>query len=245
MNPFLFLELCVSSMDISSHAPRHHVVDNNGDLLPRSRSSSSVSWDQMIQSSRHLLILILILNKAVKCWSWVHSFSPSGDSVPSGPAPLSHVICLFSFRLTYPRRALVIFFVYAVNPHVWTVHSGMPWLSAIAEISGFTLALPFAHAFVSSASFVPVTVPVGFAALRALLASSLSSVTSSFSTVFPCLLCTLSKRLHTHRHMTCRYSCPNRSVSSSRTPVRNSRWMSFGTISLTANVFCASSIALN
>ena len=89
---------------------------------------------------------------------------PSGDPVPSGPAPLSFVIkcpytreffCLFSFGLTLPRRALVIFFVYAVGPLVWTVHSDMPLLSAIAAISGFVLAFVFAFAFVSSASFCP------------------------------------------------------------------------------------------
>ena len=77
---------------------------------------------------------------------------PSGDPVPSGPAPLSFVIrcpntreffCLFSFGVTLPRRALVIFFVNAVGPFVCTVHSEMPLLSAIVAISGFALAFVF------------------------------------------------------------------------------------------------------
>ena len=63
---------------------------------------------------------------------------------------------ILSFRLALPRRALVIFFVYAVGPVLWTVHSDMPLLSAVVAVSGFTLALAVAlvFAFVSSASFV-------------------------------------------------------------------------------------------
>ena len=50
----------------------------------------------------------------------------------------------------------------------------MPLLSAIVTVSGFTHALAFAFAFVSSASFLPVTVPIRFVALGALLAPFLS-----------------------------------------------------------------------
>ena len=56
-----------------------------------------------------------IFRKVVKCWSWAHSPSPSGDPVPFGPAPLSFVIkclqvrgffCPFSFGLTFPTTSL-------------------------------------------------------------------------------------------------------------------------------------------
>ena len=93
--PFSVLgPLCSFSGYFWEHAPRLHVlrcprVDCNSDFLPR--SSSSVSRDKMIQSSRHLLVPV-IFSKVVKCWSWVHSLSPSGDSVLSGPPPLSLVI---------------------------------------------------------------------------------------------------------------------------------------------------------
>ena len=116
------------------------------DFLPRPPSSSSGSWDQMIQSSRHLLFLV-IFGKVVTCWSWVHTFSPSGDSVPSGPAPLALAIkclhareffCRVSFKLTFPRRALV---VCVVGPLVWTIQSDMSLLSAVVATSCFALHL--------------------------------------------------------------------------------------------------------
>ena len=93
----------------------------------------------MIQSPRRLRFLV-IFGRLVKCWSWVHWVSASADSVPSLPAPLSLVIgclqareffCLFLLQAHLPRRALVLFFVCAVGPLVWTVHSDTIWAEII------------------------------------------------------------------------------------------------------------------
>ena len=161
LNPFPFLDFSgpVTHLLVLCRSR----VNYNGGFLPRPMSASSASSEQG--------------------WSCINPPSPPGYPVPSGPAPLSFVIrclqtreffCLFSFILTLSRRALVIFFVSAVGPLVWTVHSDMPLLSAFVAVSVFTLVLAFALAlaFASSASFVLVTVPFRFAALGALLASS-------------------------------------------------------------------------
>ena len=90
---------------IWEHAPRHHVlrsrVDDNGDFSPRPRSSSIVSWDQMIQSSRHLVILV-ILHKVVKCWSWVRFASTNlpRHKVP----PSSRVLLPLLLQVHFPTR---------------------------------------------------------------------------------------------------------------------------------------------
>ena len=77
------------------------------------------------------------------------------------------------------------------------------------------------------ASFVPVTVPISFAALGALLASFLASIISlaarPFISSFPtmpcswltCWLCVLSRQWRTRLHMTCRCSCRSHSALSS------------------------------
>ena len=75
----------------------------------------------MIQSSTSLLILV-IFGEVVKCWSWAHSLSPSGDPVHPGPTPLSLIKCLHArefsciFTFAFPRRTLVIFLIHAVGP---------------------------------------------------------------------------------------------------------------------------------
>ena len=103
-------------------APRHHVlrrprVGYLGDFLPRPLSSASVSWDQVIQSSRRLLILV-IFGKVVKCFG-SSRFLHLVILVPSGPAPLSLVI-----RCLHTREFFCLLsFVKAVGPLVWTVHS--------------------------------------------------------------------------------------------------------------------------
>ena len=77
--PFPFLDLSVSSVDFSvnmllgitfSAAPESNC---SGDFVPRPLSSS-VSCDQVIQSSR--LLFFVVLGKMVECWSWINSPSP-------------------------------------------------------------------------------------------------------------------------------------------------------------------------
>ena len=67
---------------------------------------------------------------------------------------------------------LVTLFVDVVGPLVWTIHPDMPLLVAVIAVSGYALALAFPVAPI--ASLVLVTVPIRFAALGALLATTVT-----------------------------------------------------------------------
>ena len=181
LNPFPFLDLSVSSVDISGimllsitfSAARESTY--NGASLPRPLSCSSVSWDQMSQSSRHLLVLVIFSKGSDMLVLGPLVFPPYGDSVPSGPAPLSprHQVPPSSgLLLSFPPSGSLSHdepwsssSSMPLVPLGFTVHSDMPLLPAIVALSGFPLAFAYAFAyafvfaFVSSASFVPVTRP--------------------------------------------------------------------------------------
>ena len=57
-------------------------------VLPRPLSSSIGSLDQVIQSSRRLLFLVIFV-EVLECWHGAHSL---GDSVPLGPATLALIV---------------------------------------------------------------------------------------------------------------------------------------------------------
>ena len=123
----------------------------------------------------------------VKCRSWIHSLSPSGDSVPSGPA-LSKLASSSGFSLSsslFHERCGPL-----LRLCCWSTCMGSSLRCdlALRNRSNFVfrscIYLTFAFAFVPTGSFVLVTLPIRFAALGALLSSFHSSVVSSATRPF-------------------------------------------------------------
>ena len=146
--PSLFTLNALSHSDWLSHcSPKIAVLcfQFAWTCLPRSLLLSSKSWSAAFErNSFPLLSSICNLIDCVNFCLQDHEF-----------------FCLFSFKLTFPRRALVMFFDHAVGPLDGQFTPMCP-LSAIVAMSGFALA--FAFAFVSRPSFVlvpmePVSAP--------------------------------------------------------------------------------------